>query len=119
MGLANIGATDASTALVEEALKTSWYHEGRIVSDGDSRYGRSVDILPDGTVSATLVISNAAKEDAGVYAVEAFIATADVDVLRLGIGEDCRDYVVNLTSAIGAERIILGTGEVNLVLYGE
>ena len=112
----DIGETDP--ALLVGALKTMWYHDGLRVPSSDTRYTQSVDVLPDGTVSATLVIAHGDLNDAGTYMVEASVHVEDVSWLKLGAVEDCREYVEKLTAALGLERIILGSSEVNLVLYG-
>ena len=112
----DIGETDP--ALLGGALKTMWYRDGLRVPSSNTRYTQSVDVLPDGTVSATLVVARGDLNDAGTYMVEASVHVEDVSWLKLGAVEDCREYVEKLTAALGLERIILGSNEVNLVLYG-
>ena len=110
------GVTDPT--LLGGALKTTWYHEGRTVPTSDARYSQSVDLLPDGTASATLIVANSTLEDAGVYSVEAFVLIGDTATLRLSIGEECREHVEKLTAEMGLERIVISSNEVNLALYG-
>ena len=116
MTLIDVGVADA--ALVRKVLKVAWYHNGLVIPEDDARYTSSFEVPHVGAAQATLVVADSVPGDAGIYTAEGFITAGALDALESSLTNDCRDHVDNLTSALGLERIVLGTSEADVVLFG-